>query len=134
MLTENTSIVRARDVMHKGIVSIDGMATAKDAAAKMRSEKVASLLVNKRHPDDAWGILVVQDFIKGVLMAGRSSVEVNVYEIMTKPIITVPAEMDIRYVARLIYRAGIRRAPVEECGELIGMISLSSLILDNELF
>ena len=55
MLTENTSIVRARDVMHKGIVSIDGMATAKDAAAKMRSEKVASLLVNKRHPDDAWG-------------------------------------------------------------------------------
>ena len=80
MLTENTSIVRARDVMHKGIVSIDGMATAKDAAAKMRSEKVASLLVNKRHPDDAWGILVVQDFIKGVIMAGRSPDEVNVYE------------------------------------------------------
>jgi len=50
MLSENTSIVRARDVMHKGIVSIDGMATAKDAAAKMRAEKVASLLVNKRHP------------------------------------------------------------------------------------
>ena len=134
MIVDSSAIVRARDVMHKGIVSIDGMATARDAAAKMRSENVASLLVNKRHPDDAWGILVVQDFIKEVIMAGRSSVEVNVYEIMTKPIITVPADMDIRYVARLIYRAGIRRAPVEECGELIGMISLSSLILDNELF
>jgi len=59
---------------------------------------------------------------------------VNVYEIMTKPVITVPADMDIRYVARLIFRAGIRRAPVEEHGEIIGMISLSSLILDNELF
>jgi len=53
---------------------------------------------------------------------------------MTKPIITVPADMDIRYAARLIYRAGIRRAPVEDKGEIIGMISLSSLILDNELF
>ena len=134
MESESVSIVRARDVMKKGIVSIDGMATARDAAAKMRAEKVASLLVNKRHPDDAWGIVVIQDLIKGVIMAGRSPVEVNVYEIMTKPIITVPADMDIRYVARLIYRAGIRRAPVEECGELIGMISLSSLILDNELF
>jgi signal-transduction protein with cAMP-binding, CBS, and nucleotidyltransferase domain len=134
MLPENSAIVRARDVMHKNIVSIDGMATAREAAAKMRSAKVTSLLVNKRHQDDAWGILVVQDFIKGVIIPGRSPAEVNVYEIMTKPVITVPAAMDIRYVARLIYRAGVRRAPVEEGGQIVGMISLSSLILDNELF
>ena len=134
MVTDNTSIIRARDVMRKGIVSIDGMATAKEAAAEMRSEKVFCLLVKKRHVDDAWGIVVVQDFIKGVIIAGRSPDAVHVYEIMTKPVITVPADMDIRYVARLIYRAGIRRAPVEDKGELIGMISLSSLILDNELF
>ena len=134
MESVNTPIIRARDVMHKRVVSIDGMATAREAAAKMRAEKVPSLLVNKRHTDDAWGIVVVQDFIKGVIIPGRSPAEVNLYEIMTKPIITVPADMDIRYVARLIYRAGIRRAPVEDGGELIGMISLSSLILDNELF
>ncbi len=77
---------------------------------------------------------MVQDFVKGVIIPGRSPDDVNVYEIMTKPIITVPADMDIRYAARLIYRAGIRRAPVEEKGEIVGMISLSSLILDNELF
>lgn len=134
MMPENSSIIRARDVMQKGIVTIDGMATAREAAARMRTEKVSYLLVNKRHDDDAWGIVVVQDFIKGVIIPGRSPGQVNVYEIMTKPIITVPADMDIRYAARLIYRAGIRRAPVEDKGELIGMISLSSLILENELF
>ena len=134
MVPDNTSVIRARDVMRKGIVSIDGMSTAKEAAAKMRSEKVYSLLVKKRYPDDAWGILVYQDFIKGVIIPGRSPDEVHVYEIMTKPVITVPADMDIRYVARLLFRASIRRAPVEDKGELIGMISLSSLILDNKLF
>jgi CBS domain-containing protein len=135
MAPDNTSIIRARNVMRKGgIVSIDGMATAREAAAKMRSEKIACLLVKKRNIDDAWGIVVVQDFIKGVIIPGRSPAEVHVYEIMTKPVITVPADMDIRYVARLIHRAGIRRAPVEDGGKLIGMISLSSLILDNELF
>ena len=134
MAADSTSIIRARDVMHKGVITIDGMATAKEAAAKMRSEKVSHLLVSKRHDDDAWGIVVVQDFIKGVIIAGRSPAEVNVYEIMTKPIITVPANMDIRYVARLMYRAGIRRAPVEEGGEIIGLISLATLILDNDLF
>lgn len=131
---DSTAVVRARDVMNKGIVSIDGMATAREAAAKMRSERVSSLLIKKRHSDDAWGILVIQDFIKGVIIPGRSANQVNVYEIMTKPIITVPADMDIRYVARLLYRASIRRAPVEDKGELVGMISLSSLILENELF
>lgn len=130
----NPAVIRARDVMHRGIVAIDGMATAKEAAAKMRAEKVASLMVNKRDADDAWGILVVQDFVRGVVLEGRSPAEVNVYEIMTKPVITVPGDMDIKYVARMLYRAGIRRAPVEDCGELIGMISLDSLILENELF
>lgn len=134
MTPDNTTIIRARDVMHKGLVAIDGMATAAEAAAMMRAEKVSCLLVKRRHADDAWGILVVQDFIKGVIIAGRAPSEVNVYEIMTKPVITVPSDMDIRYVARLLYRAGVRRAPVEEGGELVGMISLSSLILDNELF
>ncbi|NOR06107.1 MAG: CBS domain-containing protein, partial [Deltaproteobacteria bacterium] len=43
-------------------------------------------------------------------------------------------DMDIRYVARLLYHAGIRRAPVEDQGELVGMVSMSSLILDNDLF
>ncbi len=134
MTSEETTIIRARDVMRTELKTIDGMATAREAAAKMRSENIRCLLVEKRHVDDAWGILVVQDFIKRCIMAGRSPSEVNVYEIMTKPVITVPADMDIRYVARLIFRAGIRRAPVEEHGKIIGMISLSSLILDNELF
>ncbi len=134
MVTENIKTVRTRDVMHKQILTVDGMATAREAAARMRSERVFSLLVEKRHEHDAWGILVVQDFVKGVLIPGRSPDDVNVYEIMTKPIITVPADMDIRYAARLLYRAGIRRAPVEDKGEIIGMISLSSLILDNDLF
>lgn len=126
---ENRPIVRAREIMRKGVVTIDGMATAAEAAAKMRSEGISSLLVEKRHDDDAWGILVVKDIIKGVVIPCRSPVDVNVYEIMTKPVITVPVDMDIRYVARLIYRTGIRRAPVEDCGQLIGMISLSSLII-----
>ena len=134
MEIDKKSIIRAREVMQKAIVTIDGMATAKEAVAKMKKKKNFCLLVNKRHPDDAWGIVVVQDLVKGVIISGRSPEDVHVYEIMTKPIITVPADMDIRYVARLIYRAGIRRAPVEKDGDIVGIVSLSSLVLDNDLF
>jgi CBS domain-containing protein len=71
MVPENTKVVRARDVMHKGVTSIDGMATAKEAATKMREHRVTDLLVEKRHSDDAWGIIVVQDLIRGVILPFR---------------------------------------------------------------
>jgi len=134
MVSDNMQIVRVRDVMRKEVPCIDGMATVKEAAARMRSHRVSALLVEKRHPDDAWGIIAVQDMIREVMLPGRSSDEVNVYEIMTKPVIPVPADMDVRYVARFLFRAGIRRAPVEEEGKLVGMVSLSSLVLGNDLF
>lgn len=134
MSTPSEPIVRGRDVMSSRIVSIDGMATAKEAAAMMKAERVHSLLVNKRNADDAWGIVSVQDIINNVLIPAKRADEVNVYEIMAKPVMTVPADMDIRYIARLLHRVGMRRAPVEENGQLIGMVTLSSLVLDNDLF
>ena len=77
--------------------------------------------------------MTVSDLIQKVLVPDRKAEQVHVYEIMTKPIITVPADMDIRYAVRLIHRTGIHRAPVESMGKVVGMITLSSLILDDEL-
>jgi CBS domain-containing protein len=105
------------------------MATVREVIAKMRSENVTALIVNKRNPSDAWGIVTVPDLVREVIAPGRSPDDTNVYEIMTKPVITVPPDMDIRYVARLLCRVGVRRAPVEAQGELLGMISLSDLVL-----
>ncbi len=133
-MTQEKEIIRVEDVMTEDVIYIDGMATAREAAAAMRANKCRCLIVQKRHADDAWGLVAVQDFIQGVLLADRFAAEVNVFEIMTKPVITVPFDMDIRYAARLLFRAGIRRAPVEKNGELAGIISLSSLIINNELF
>jgi signal-transduction protein with cAMP-binding, CBS, and nucleotidyltransferase domain len=120
--------------MSKSLVTINGMATAKEAADRMRAERVSAMIVEKRDENDAWGLIAVLDLIEGVIIPGRSFEDVHVYEIMTKPVITVPADMDIRYVARLLHRAGIRRAPVEECGKLLGIIVLRSLILDHDIF
>ena len=134
MSLPETAIIRARDVMHKGLVTIDGLSTIKEAVERMRSEQVTALLVEKRNDDDAWGIITIGDLIKGVIIPGRPATDVNVFEVMTKPVITVPASMDIKYVARLLHRTGLSKMPVEEHDELIGMVSLSSLILHEAIF
>ncbi|MFW5837478.1 MAG: CBS domain-containing protein [Desulfovibrionaceae bacterium] len=127
------SIIRVRDVMIKEFLSIDGMGSARDAAAMMRSNQVSELLVAKRTPEDAWGILTVQDLVREVVSPGRKPDDVFVYEIMTKPVITVPAQMDIRYAIRLLQRIDAHRAPVEEAGEIAGMITLSHLVLGSDV-
>ncbi|MCF6295954.1 MAG: CBS domain-containing protein [Flavobacteriaceae bacterium] len=124
----------AKDVMSKKVILIDGMATAKEAVEIMRKEKVGALIIKKRHQEDAYGIVNIHDFIKGVILQDKTSEDVNVFEIMTKPVISVPSNMDAKYVASLLTNVGIRMAPVEENGEYIGMISLSDLILENLLF
>ncbi|CAK8717219.1 CBS domain-containing protein [Candidatus Electrothrix laxa] len=133
MATEG-AIIRARDVMRTKLVTIDGMATVSEAVDKMRAEHHTHLLVEKRNADDAWAIISIRDLVEGVLVPERSAKDVNVFEVMTKPVITVPPDMDIRYVARLLHNAGLSRVPVEENGELIGIISLSTLILHESIF
>jgi CBS domain-containing protein len=134
MTATGLPLVRARDIMNPVIHYIDGMATVAEAAQKMRQENTTSLIVQKRGVDDAWGIVVSQDIIRGVLIEGKRADIVNVYEIMAKPIVTAPSDMDIRYVARLMNRVGVRRMPVEECGELVGLITQADLILKSNLF
>jgi signal-transduction protein with cAMP-binding, CBS, and nucleotidyltransferase domain len=134
MPEESKKILRAKDVMNSNIHYIDGMATAEEAAEMMRQKKADTLLVTKRHPDDAVGMVAVQDLIRKVMLTERSPLAVNVYEIMTKPVISVPANMDLRYAVRLMARADIRRAPVEENGEYIGLVSFTELIMGKFVF
>jgi len=128
-----TEIIRVKDLMHKEVLSIEGMASAKEAAAMMRESGVSELLVSKRDDNDAWGIVTVMDIIKDVLVADRDGETVFVYEIMTKPVITLPAEMDIRYAIRLMDRVGIRRAPVEDRGKIVGMVTLYGVFINADI-
>ncbi len=119
--------------MRRDLQFIDGMASAREAADLMRQHKVEAVIVQKRHPDDAYGVVSMIDLLHGVVATNRPPEKVNVYEIMTKPVITVPADMDIRYVVRLLLRAKIRRAPVEDNGAFVGMITLTDLVMDGTL-
>lgn len=88
-----------------------------------------TLIVDKRHDDDEYGIVLLSDIAKHVLAVDRSPDRVNVYEIMTKPVVTVRPDMDIRYCARLFDRLGLSRAPVLRHGKVVGIVSFTDMIL-----
>jgi CBS domain-containing protein len=87
------------------------------------------VLVDKRHDDDAFGMVLISDVAREVLAKDRAPERVNIYEIMTKPVLTVSPDMDIRYCARLFEQFGLSRAPVEKEGKIIGIVSLTDMVL-----
>jgi CBS domain-containing protein len=128
-MSDERNIVRARDVMKKNFDLIDGRMTVMEALKTMNHVESKSLIVNKRHDNDEYGILMLSDIAKYVLAKDRSPNRVNVYEIMAKPVLSVDPDMDIRYCARFLERFGITRAPVIENGEIIGIVSLTDMVL-----
>jgi CBS domain-containing protein len=113
----------AGDVMTKGVICIEGMATVADAVRMMRDKKVSSLFVNRRGQEDAWGIVTRKDVVNKVVDPGRDPAEVKVFEIMSKPLITVSPGLALKYCARLFNAAGIRRAPVFDGKDIVGILS-----------
>ena len=124
-------IIRVRDVMLKEFDVIDGMLTIEEAIKSMRHVEAKALIVNKRHDDDEYGLLLISDIARKVLATDRSPDRVNVYEVMAKPVITVDPDMDIRYCARLFERFSITRTPVVENGKVIGIVSFTDLVLNG---
>ena len=130
-MTENKGIIRVKDVMKTDFGTIDGVATVADALKKMKTLKTAVLIVNKRNEDDEYGMLTSGDIARHVLAKDRAPDRVNVYEIMTKPVISVHPDMDIRYCSRLFANYNLVRAPVIENKKVVGMVSPNSLVLDG---
>jgi CBS domain-containing protein len=126
-------IVRVRDVMKQQFDTVEGMATVAEALDTMQHVDTKSLIVRKRHENDEIGMVLLSDIARQVLAQDRAPDRVNIYEIMSKPVITVDPDMDIRYCARLFGRFDLSRAPVVENREVIGIVSLTDLVLKGML-
>jgi len=122
-------LVRVRDVMKPQFDTVDGMATVAQALETMAHVDTKTLVVRKRHADDTIGMVVISDISRRVLAEDRASDRVNIYEIMSKPVLSVNPEMDIRHCARLFARFDLTRAPVVQNGEVIGVVSLTDLVV-----
>ena len=122
--------IRVSEIMSGQVHTIDGMATVAEAMATMRRLQISSLVVNRRHDDDELGVVTVSDLAREVVAHDRAPERVNVYEIMSKPALTVRSTMLVRYAVRLLVQFGVSRAlVVDDQGEPCGLVTLRDLVL-----
>jgi len=126
------SHVTVSEVMSTEIISIDATATVQEATQLMRKHHTSSIVVNRRNEADEFGLIVVSDIASKVLGQNLSPKRVNVYEVMSKPVISLPSEMNIVYAVRLLSRFKLSRAMViDHDRNPLGIVTLRDMILRN---
>ncbi len=122
------SYLKVRDVMTPSPHMIDGLASVTHAMDVMKRHQVSSLVIDRRHDGDEYGILVVQDIAAKVIGEDRSPDRTSVYQIMSKPVIVMDADMNIKYAIRLLVRFGLSRGLVLEHSKVVGIVTMRDMV------
>jgi CBS domain-containing protein len=118
-------VVYAKDFMTKEVVKIETTKSALDATKLMAEREVGSLVV--MDGNKPVGIITDRDVMIQVVAKGLEPSRVKVVEFMSKPLITVGLETPMIEIAKLMEEHGIRRVPVVERGEVVGIVTSTDM-------
>jgi CBS domain-containing protein len=119
-------MTQAREIMHRGAECIGENDTLDAAARKMRDLQVGALPIcgtdNRLH-----GIITDRDIVVRCLAEGRDHTAMTAGELAQGTPVWVDAGADENEVLQLMEQHKIRRLPVIENHQLVGMISEADL-------
>jgi CBS domain-containing protein len=122
--------MKIRDVMTTDIRSAELDTSIETVAAIMRDEDVGAVPI--LDDGELCGILTDRDIVVRCIAQGQDPAETTVEEILSENLKTISPNQDTQEAARLMAELQIRRLPVVERGELVGMISIGDLAVKSD--
>jgi len=117
-----------RHVIRKKLETIGPSSTAQEAAKRMRSKKISSLVVIERG-DAPVGIVTERDLVRHVCSKDISSDSVLIQEIMSSPIVTIDVNASIEQAADKMIQNKVRHLLIVEDGKIYGIITPSDFTI-----
>lgn len=114
-----------RSFFSKRVIGVESDISVQQAAQKMVEFNVSSITVLE--DDEIVGIITNDDLKKRVIAEGLSP-EVPVKEIMTTDLITGQINITVGDALEIMAKKNIKHLPVEEDGEIVGMLTFRDLI------
>lgn len=117
-----------KDIMQTNVATISPLATIREAMRAMRAKNVKALVVERRDNHDAYGLITYATILRTIVAEEGDIDLINVYDVCTKPVISVHAEMHVKHVARLMVNQNFRRVVVLRDNELEGIVARNDII------
>lgn len=119
-----------KEIMQAEVLTISPLATLREAMAKMKAHKVKSLVVERRDERDAFGIVTYATILSTIVAEEGDIDLINVYDVCSKPVISVPPSLDVKYVARLMVSQKVQRLLVLDGDEMVGIVTMNDIVSD----
>lgn len=130
LITLRTQPVSA--LMQKEFPMIKGSCTVAEALQIMKKNNESGLIVEPRNEDDCYGVITEKDILGKVIDPGedvhRDPWNTPVFQIMSKPVISVNPSLRIKYALRLMKRTNVRRLTVMENDRVVGVLTMSDVL------
>jgi CBS domain-containing protein len=123
-----TSVPVSSLLHHKGstVWHISPEATVFDAIQLMSDKNIGALPVMSH--DHLVGIFTERDYTRKIALAGKTSKQTLVKEILSAKVMTVAPDESVEECMRLMTEHRIRHLPVVQNEELVGIISIGDLV------
>lgn len=117
--------IRVKDIMRKGVLSVDSTMNVNEAAKLMEDGKVGAIIVMENNTPV--GIITDRDFAVKIV-AHAYPITASVKKIMSAPLIGVNSDESVWAVADLMYTRKVRKIPVIDEDKVVGMVTATDLV------
>jgi CBS domain-containing protein len=121
----NAKTITIADVMTKSVISVDASLTINEAAKMMEDAKVGAVVVMENNTPV--GIVTDRDFAIRVV-AQAHNITTPVKQIMSSPLFSINSDESVRTAADLMHDRGIRKLPVIDGENIVGMITATDIV------
>lgn len=115
------------EVMSRSLSYVAESATIAEAVRLMVTARVSSLIVEKAHEHDAYGIITRKDIVVEGAENWDNFASLRVHDLATKPVITVQGDLGVKHAIRLMRLVGVRRLLVTQNDKVVGVVSNSDV-------
>jgi len=117
------------DIMTRGVVTATRSQPLSQIAGVMSERKLGIMVVvDEDTGRKVVGVLSDSDIIRKVVAAGRNPAQMLVQDVMTTNVITIKRESTVSDAANIMRSYALKRLPVIENGQLIGIVSSTDII------
>ncbi|WP_386083899.1 CBS domain-containing protein [Vreelandella sp. F11] len=117
-----------KDVMVSDVACVSPFAKLREALSLMKKHSVKSLVVEKQHPNDAYGLITYTNVLKTVVAEEGDIDLLNVYDACAKPALSVGKSLSVRQVAAMMTEHRVKRILVLEDNDLLGFVTMDDIM------